>query len=170
MPTKTIYVSEDDLPVFEEAQVIAKDNLSSTIIRALRAFIVSEKAQQEQFETMTIKVGKCAPYRVVQFKGRLLGRQIIHPEQNMRKITLAVYLTMHNHFALRAKNVPDWTAWTGRSEKDWGEVSWSSMSSEPELELRVVDSLEELRHFIPEELFTIVNHSLNGPEVEFLDI
>jgi hypothetical protein len=39
MPNKTIYVSEDDLPLFERAQLVSGTNLSSVIVRALRRFL-----------------------------------------------------------------------------------------------------------------------------------
>ena len=47
MPNKTIYVSEDDLPLFERAQELSGANLSSAIIKALKRYIELEEAQKK---------------------------------------------------------------------------------------------------------------------------
>jgi hypothetical protein len=45
MPNKTIYVPDEDLPVFERAQAIAGGSLSATIVQALRDYIAAQEAR-----------------------------------------------------------------------------------------------------------------------------
>jgi hypothetical protein len=50
-------VSEDDLPLFERAQEVAGDNLSSAAVRALRRFIEVEDARKGGLDEITVLVG-----------------------------------------------------------------------------------------------------------------
>src|SRR5258708_38696707 len=50
MPTKTIYVADADLPTFERAQALAGDNLSATIVQALRRFVQAHDAGRVDME------------------------------------------------------------------------------------------------------------------------
>ncbi len=170
MPSKTIYVSEADLPLFEEAQRLIGDNLSSTIIRALRHLILSEEAKREGFEEITVKVGKDQPYQVKQFKGRLLGKRQFLTHDRMRLQIITVYLTMRNKFVVRSKNTPNWSGFSGRSEQEWSDLDWSSYSQNKELTLDVYDTLEELQGHIPDDFYEAMVHALSGEEIEILDI
>ena len=50
MPNKTIYVADDDLPVFQRAQELVGGNLSSTVVSALRRLIELEEGREAGFE------------------------------------------------------------------------------------------------------------------------
>ena len=73
MPNKTIYVSDTDLPVFERAQELAGENLSSTIVQALRNFVNSHEARIAGFRDIVVRVGSDV-YTRKQFRGRLLAK------------------------------------------------------------------------------------------------
>lgn len=73
MPNKTIYVSDGDLPVFERAQELAGENLSSTIVQALRNFVQSHEARVAGFRDIVVRVGTDI-YTRKQFRGRLLAK------------------------------------------------------------------------------------------------
>ena len=45
MPNKTIYVSQKDIPLFEEAQQLAGEALSTVISRALKEYVIRNKAK-----------------------------------------------------------------------------------------------------------------------------
>src|SRR5262245_17472086 len=76
MPNKTIYVSEDDLPLFERAQELSGANLSSAIVRALRRFIEVEEARQRGFDEITVTVNSEGAYRRKRFIGQRLFRWV----------------------------------------------------------------------------------------------
>ena len=81
-----------------------------------------------------------------------------------------MYFTLKHHFAIQTKNVPDWTAWSGRTESEWDNVPWVEISQDAKLDLIVVESLQELQDHIPEELFDAIEQSLNSTGVTILDI
>ena len=74
MPNKTIYVSDDDLPLFERAQQLADANLSSAIVQALRRFIEIEEARQRGFEEITVLVNGEGAHQRKRFLGYRLAR------------------------------------------------------------------------------------------------
>src|SRR6185295_17859516 len=82
MPNKTIYVSDTDLPVFERAQELAGENLSSTIVQALRNFVQAYETRAAGFREVVVKVGS-EIYTRKQFRGRLLAKGYveIHDDQ-----------------------------------------------------------------------------------------
>jgi EXLDI family protein len=73
MPNKTIYVSDTDLPVFERAQELAGENLSSTIVQALRNFVQAYETRAAGFRDVVVRVGSDF-YTRKQFRGRLLAK------------------------------------------------------------------------------------------------
>lgn len=170
MPTKTIYVSDADLPIFDEAQKLAEDNLSSTIVCALRHFILSEQAKKEGFEDITVKVGKFPPYQTKQFKGRLLGKKQVLIHGGMRQLTITVYQTMKNKFAVRSKNIPNWSYWSNKAEQEWDEIALPAYDENKELTLDVYDTVTELQRHIPDDLYEAIVHALSGEDIEILDI
>jgi hypothetical protein len=73
MPNRTIYIADADLPIFERAQQIAGENLSATIVQALRRFVEAQEQRVSGFRTVNVKVGKRV-YSEKQFRGRLLAK------------------------------------------------------------------------------------------------
>ena len=51
MPSRTIYIKEEDLPVFSQAQKMGSESISAIIIEALRRYVVEgEQRQNEQHQ------------------------------------------------------------------------------------------------------------------------
>ena len=77
MANKTIYVREEDLPVFEEAEKLGGDSLSSIIAEALRRFVAVKRAEVQGMQEYTLSVGvlrsQGADTRKVRFVGRMLS-------------------------------------------------------------------------------------------------
>ena len=71
MPNKTIYVSDDDLPLYKKAQELA-GNLSSAISIALRKYVELEEGRLEGYDEITVRVGRGAG-RKQRFSGVLLA-------------------------------------------------------------------------------------------------
>ena len=176
VPNKTIYVSEDDLPLYRRAQEIAGGSLSSAITAALRRYINVEEGRQEGFEDVTVQVGPGVG-RKVRFSGILLGEWA---HSTNHKITeYRVYRTRTGKYAAHTTKSREWTdsATSGDWVKDlsnWrlmlglDEHSWGFKEGEATLE--IAENLDELRHLIPEELFGMVAAAAEYPNVEDLDI
>ncbi len=186
MPNRTIYVADSDLPIFEKAQQLAGDNLSATIVQALRRFVETEEARASGYQETTIAVGKGRPYIQKQFRGRLLIKRRLALSNKARVLNLEVYQTVHGRFALYSRNLPNWD-WSGQAKQhhkhqhahggnwnwdcDWSVSGWGEAYEPEERRLDVFENLEALKEALPEEMYeSIVRYLQQGDEIEFLDI
>jgi EXLDI family protein len=173
VPNRTIYVSEDDQPLYKRAQELAGDNLSAAISNALKRYVEAEEAREAGFEEVTVKVG-IGEGRKVRFSGRLLGEWFNAPTggnfEHYRVYRgpkrFALHIERTPHFEMRDASgnpLTGWRAWTG--------IGMASGGGKPaEATLDVFDTLEELRDRVPDEFFAIVSASADQPFVEELDI
>src|SRR5258708_5652338 len=115
MPNRTIYVADADLPVFEKAQQLAGDNLSATIVQALRRFVEAEEARASGYEEVTVAVGKGRPYIHKKFRARSLAKRRVSAGDRARILILEVYQTAQSRFALYSRNAPNWD-WSGQTK------------------------------------------------------
>lgn len=171
MPNKTIYVSDNDLPLYERAQDLAGGNLSAAIVTALRRFVEVQEASIEGYQEITVQVGLGKGGRKLRFSGMLLGEWRHYTGD--REERYRVYRTPKGKFALHLERSPEWTAGpnnTGgwRSYLGMGTQDWRFAQGQSTLE--VVDSLEALRELIPPELYEIVVSMAEQLTVEELDI
>ncbi|MGY1643245.1 EXLDI protein [Geodermatophilus sp. SYSU D00703] len=111
MPNKTIYVSDDDLVLYERAQALAGGNLSAAVSRALRQFVDAEEARQGGYQQVTVRVGSGRDRREQRFSGVLLG-EWRHPTADRSIERFRVYRTPKGKFALHTSRMPDWAAWS----------------------------------------------------------
>ena len=176
MPNKTIYVADDDLPLYGRAQELAGGSLSSAISTALRRYVEAEEGRREGYDEITVEVGSGAR-RKVRFTGALLGQW--RHSTGVQIDEYRVYRTRKGKFAVYLERSPDWS-WTGgwgkkpppawlkylglgNPEEDWG-------FAKAESTLEVADSLEALRAKIPAELYEMVAAVAEEPPVKDLDI
>jgi EXLDI family protein len=74
MPNKTIYVSQDDVSVYDEAKQKAGSNLSSVISGALREYVGRQDSKQKGFSEVVVTLGSAGYQHEKRFMGkRLLG-------------------------------------------------------------------------------------------------
>ena len=176
VPNKTIYVSDDDLPLFQRAQEIAGGKLSAAIATALRRYVEVEEGRQQGFEEVIVRVGPGLG-RKQRFAGMLLAE--MEQTGNERDETHRVYRTRTEKFVVHherseahvntgpnaEKFRTGWRAWVG----DWSaNQSWTRIPADSTL--RVVDDLDALREVIPPELYELVLDAVNQPTIEDLDI
>ena len=173
MPNKTIYVSDGDLPLYERAQEIAGGNLSAAIANALRRYVDVERARQEGFDEITVRVGPGAG-RKVRFSGILLGewansswsKYEVFRVYRGRTGKYVVHVERTAEFeTLDAEGKP--AGWFGQLT-GLGNVSHRSSPGESTLE--VVATLDELREKVPPQLFDVVARGAKQPPIEDLDI
>ena len=74
MPNKTIYVSEQDIPLFEEAKNLAGEALSAVIARALREFVARYREKEKGMHEVAVKVGAHGSEREQRFVGAQVGK------------------------------------------------------------------------------------------------
>jgi EXLDI family protein len=175
MPNKTIYVSDDDLPLYQRAQELAGGNLSATIAAALRRLIEAEEGRLEGYDEIIVKVGLGAG-RKQRFTGLLLGEW--GRSTSSRVEVFRVYRTRTGKYAVHIVRSPEWTS--GSDSEKWSTGwrsyvgNWSSNQTwsftQGEATLRVAESLDALRDMIPPELYDMVAALAEQPAVEDLDI
>lgn len=175
MPNKTIYVADDDLPLYQHAQELAGGSLSAAIALALRRFVEVEEAREGGNETITLQVGSGAGHKV-RFSGVLLGEWSRSTGQQLE--VFQVYRTRTGKFALHVRRSPEWN-WMLEAEIKRGSGGWLGYLgldprrwglTEGEASLEVVSSLAELRGKIPGEFYDLIAAAPDRPTVEDLDI
>jgi hypothetical protein len=79
MATKTIYVPDEDLQVFDKAKEIAGDSLSAVVIQALKDFILKKEVEDGSFKEIKRWVGvenldnNTIDGKYIRFHGRMLS-------------------------------------------------------------------------------------------------
>lgn len=187
MPNKTIYVSDEDLPLFERAQALSGANLSSAIVQALQRFIELEEAKQHGLDEIIVLVGTGGARQQKRFMGTRLARWFQKRPKGKGVEILNVYRTARGRFALHTRTLPDWkeefgdpdhagdpNSWgigNGILQKimSWG-FDWETFLESGDYSLEVFETLEELQPHIPDDLFRAVTQMMNLPETEDLDI
>jgi hypothetical protein len=115
MPNKTIYVADADIPIFDRAQELAGDNLSSTIVQALRRYVEAHENRQAGFQVITLRVGSSGAYTMKRFTGRLLARgQYRNADRRWRDV-FEVFKSFKGKIVVYRGNVPSW----------WGGWNWN---------------------------------------------
>jgi EXLDI family protein len=188
LPNKTIYISDDDLPLFERAQELAGANLSAAIVRALRRFIELEEAKQRGFEEITVIVNTEGAHRRKRFLGQRLVR-LLQPGANGRGTEiLNVYRTVGNRYALHTRSISDWELEWGDPDVQrhpntfgiadgiikrftaWGYDDWQTFKEAGDYTFEVFETLEELKAHVSSDLYKAITMSMEGPDLEDIDI
>jgi EXLDI family protein len=105
MPNKTIYVSQEDEPLFDEARQIAGESLSAVIVRALREFVIRQDEKEKSMKEITVMVGPKDGSREQRFIGTYIGKWQGFNEDKTWMLEAQVYLTHKNNWAVLVKQV-----------------------------------------------------------------
>ena len=125
MPNKTIYVREEDLPVFEEAERLGGDSLSGIIAEALRRFVAVKRAEMFGMREHALPVGILCSQgdddtRKVRFVGRLLAEAEVLTGQTSSRSSRDDQGTDYKIYQTQAGRVlvwwKRWTRWEGGSD------------------------------------------------------
>lgn len=187
MPNKTIYVSDADLTVFERAQALSGENLSSVIVRALRRYIELEEAKQQGLAEITVLVNSEGAHRRKRFLGQRLVRWVQSTPSGKGTVIINVYRTAGKRYALHTRTLPEWDLAWGDPEltmdpKNWGVgngllqkiMTWGfdyeQFKTSGNYAFEVVERLEDLKAHVSSDLYRAINGAMDGPEIEDLDI
>lgn len=182
MPNKTIYVSDDDLGLFERAQALNGGNLSSAIAHALKRFVEVKEAQMDGYDEVTVRVGRGGARRLKRFVGRRIARWRHRSTEGRQSEVYTVYRTRKGNFAVhrRVRGSMNWMdpeTWLDPdvlAAVDWKHgPEWftgGEWFSGGDATLEVYASLDELAEDVPAELAEIVREAEQEPQVETLDI
>jgi EXLDI family protein len=176
VPNKTIYVSDDDLPLLKRAQEIAGGSLSAAISAALRRFVDAAEAADEGYDEVVVRVG-VGVGRKVRFSGLLLGEWGLSTATRVEEYR--VYRTRSGKFAVHIKRSPEhadsgssgnwirdlanWRVMLGVEESSW-------TFTQGDARLETAATLDELAGKIPPELYEIIASLADQPAVEDLDL
>jgi EXLDI family protein len=178
MPNKTIYVSDDDLPLYERAQEIAGGKLSGAIAAALKRYVELADGLDEGYDEVTVKVGPGGG-RKVRFIGVLLVEW--SRSTSTRVEQYRVYRGRTGKYVVHLKKSKEWFNAVEGADKTTSSGVWRAVMDAfnsnqtwgftPETStLEVADSLDALRELVPKELSELVAHAADFPTVEDLDV
>jgi EXLDI family protein len=169
MPNKTIYVSEKDASLFEQAKEIAGEALSSVIVRALREFVTRKQDRNKGMKEITLKVGIDGVEREQRFIGSLIGEWKGLSDNKEWFLNASIYKTQKENWAVFLETVCKASLLTNR--KEWKE-SGDYLINPKKSELIIGKSPEELQNKLPKELFvTLTEHAKHYESpIEYLDI
>ena len=122
MPNKTIYVKDEDVQLFEEAEKLGGDSLSGVIAEALKRFVDAKRAEVQGMQEYTLSVGILCSQgdddtRKVRFVGRLLAEAEVLTGQTSsrddRGTDYKIYQTKAGKVLVWWRR---WTRWEGGSD------------------------------------------------------
>lgn len=169
MANKTIYVSKKDEGIFEEAQTIAGEALSSVIARALTEFVARSKERKNGMKEISIKVGTSGSEREQRFVGIQIGKwEGLNDDKSFLQ-SAKIYLTSKGNVAVllstnaKATLLTDHKAWKKNAEY---------LDMMPAAELFVAEKPEQLEGQIPSKLIKVVQElqAKEKANVEYLNI
>ncbi|HSX58549.1 MAG TPA: EXLDI protein [Candidatus Saccharimonadales bacterium] len=169
MPNKTIYVSEKDASLFEQAKNIAGEALSSVIVRALSEFVARNQDKKKGMKDVTLQIGLGDAKREQRFVGSWVGDWSGFSDDKVWWLNATIYKTQKDNWAVYLVTVAKASLLTDR--KAWKE-SGDYLINSNKAELFVGANKEELKNDLPKELFITVEGLIEKDTipVEYLDI
>jgi EXLDI family protein len=169
MPNKTIYVSEKDENLFEQAKEIAGEALSSVISRALREFIARNTEKEKGMKEIAVKVGKENAQLEKRFIGYPLGKWSGFSDDEVWWLEAQIYKTQKGNVAILLQTVAKATLLTNPTL--W-KASGDYLINVKKSEFFVAKKAQELKDKLPKDLLEIIENASQRDEnpIEYLDI
>ena len=166
MPNKTIYVSEKDEAVFNEAQKLGDDALSAVIVRALKEFVARNSKKGEGMKEITVRVGSKPAEREQRFMGKEMVKWSGTSDDKVWWMEAKIYRTQKGNWAILLTTVAK-TDLLIHGAKNW--MDWAD--SPRQSELLVGKAVDEFKNKVPANLLATIRN-LDGTDggSEFLDI
>lgn len=100
MPNKTIYVSQNDALIFEQAQQIAGEALSSVIAKALREYVARHQERDKSMKETSVKVGTKGSEREQRFIATYIGKWKGLSDDKTWWLEASIYHTQKGNWAV----------------------------------------------------------------------
>ena len=169
MPNKTIYVSEQDAPLFDEAKDIAGTALSSVITQALKEYVARQQKKAKGMQEVKVHVGRVDMEREQRFIGMVVGtwKGFSNNEEWWQSAT--VYRTQKGNWAVHLVTVCKASLLTNK--RAW-KASGDYLINPRHSELLVGKNADELKSKLPRELFAALQElsKKDDKPIEYLDI
>lgn len=168
MPAKTIYVSAEDQDVFDLAQEIAGEKLSSVIARALKEFVAKKQSLAGGMKEISVQVGTTGVQSEKRFHGRLLLKWTGLSEDKKRWLQAKVYKTSKDNLAVEIIDSPHPDFWRQREFWKYNDAA----EFMPQSLLLILKNIDEAAGKLPSALIMLIEQADSRDEspVEFLDI
>lgn len=167
MPTKTIYVSNDDQDTFDRAQKLAGENLSAVIVRALSEFITRKEATSKGMKEISVQVGS----KGLQIEKRFVGHIIAKWKGMGDKewLEAVIYKTKKDNIAVHIMHKGSMEMWQADA---WKRPDLWQNDNTGNSELLVFEHVDKVRDQLPEALASTIEQAALRDEspVEYLDI
>lgn len=172
MPSKNVYVSEADLPLFESAAAQA-GGLSAAVVAGLRLYLAQQERRRKGGEMTQIELE--VDEGLVAVTKRFTGRKLLvwRHDEGHRTRSCRVFRTAKGQFAVYERDDPDWVA-LSRSDDA---ASWDDPGSwrdgwwdRGQRTLTVFATADDMAGVLPDELVAAIKRAEDQPEVEDLDI
>jgi EXLDI family protein len=169
MPNKTIYVSEADLRLFDQAKELAGEALSSVISRALREYVARNQKKAQGMKDISIMIGKAHAESEKRFVGQIVGSWQGFSTDKQWWMKATIYRTQKGNWAVHLTTVVKASLLTNK--KQWKE-SGDYLVNAHESQLTVGQKTTDFEKKLPTDLFTTLKHLMEKDEtpVEYLDI
>lgn len=173
MPNKTIYVKDEDVQLFEEAEKLGGDSLSSVIAEALRRFVATKKAEQQGMKECNLTVGVLRSQgdddiRQIRFVGRLLAEAEVLTDQTSprdrdgRGTDYKIYQTQAGRILVWWKR---WTRWEGGSDF----LDYAVLNALPGYDDEVSGKIDDYPISLPGSLLQAAAEALGEELVEWIE-
>jgi EXLDI family protein len=183
MPNKTIYVSDNDLPLFERAQSLVDGNLSAAIAQALAEYVRSAEVDSlHQYDSFTVSVGPAGSRRKKRFTAVCLARWQHAAGKAGSVEELVAYWTTGERVAVHRRigpwhlsdpgqiaglGRPRHSTWAGPALSIADAEAWDEQSNAV---LEVYDTTDEFAAHVPPEFANLVADAVAALQIEELDI
>ncbi len=169
MPNKTIYVSEADASLFEEAKQLAGEALSSVISIALREYVARHQQKAKGMKEVSLRVGSHDVESEKRFVGSTIGKWQGFSDDKQWWMQATIYHTQKDNWAVHVITVCKASLLTDK--KAWKE-SGDYLINPWHAELFVGTKPKDFEKKLPSDLYTTLVNLLEKEEkpVEYLDI
>lgn len=155
MPTRTIYLSDDQMKTYQKAQTIAGErNMSNYVIKALEYYMDAKHVEtKEGFAPYILFVGETGEIEKVMFRGSFLSS--VQRIEKMKHLEWHLYLTQKGHILLYDR-------------------CYDEQEKKEKAKYQVFETIEDLvkskSNSVPKELIIKAKEKLNIKEAVQLDI
>ena len=171
MPNKTIYVREEDLPVFEEAEKLGGDSLSAVIAEAVKRFVAVKRAEGQGMEEHNLTAGTLRAVgdddiRTIRFVGRLLAEATVYSGQTSDRRDRG---TCYRVYQTRAGKIlvwwEKWSRWEGENDV----TDYAVLNALPGYDDEVPGKIDDYPISLPGSLLQEAAEALGEELVEWIE-